>query len=95
MKKQVVLSLFISCLLAHSAMALSEAYKDNVYQTGRLKPIDSVLKVKNGQKAPEFTLPSISGKFLSKNIATRKMLFSPSSLPPGRRFVPTSGRATT
>jgi len=46
-------------------MALSEAYKDNVYQTGRLKPIDSVLKVKNGQKAPEFTLPSISGKKIS------------------------------
>ncbi|HQB93397.1 MAG TPA: redoxin domain-containing protein [Smithellaceae bacterium] len=65
MKKQVVLSLFISCLLTHSAMALSEAYKDNVYQTGRLKPIDSVLKVKNGQKAPEFTLPSISGKKIS------------------------------
>ena len=65
MKKQVVLSLFISCLLAHSAMAMSEAYKDNVYQTGRLKPIDSVLKVKNGQKAPEFTLPSISGKKIS------------------------------
>ncbi len=54
-EKAGVLSLFISCLLAHSAMALSEAYKDNVYQTGRLKPIDSVLKVKNGQKAPEFT----------------------------------------
>ena len=65
MKKQVVLSLYISRLLAHSAMALSEAYKDNVYQTGRLKPIDSVLKVKNGQKAPEFTLPSISGKKIS------------------------------
>jgi peroxiredoxin (alkyl hydroperoxide reductase subunit C) len=65
MKKRVVLFLFISCLLAHSAMALSEAYKDNVYQTGRLKPIDSVLKVKNGQKAPEFTLPSISGKKIS------------------------------
>jgi peroxiredoxin len=40
----------------------SEAYKDNIYQTGPLKPTDSVLKVKVGDPAPDFTLPSVSGE---------------------------------
>ncbi|HET6488726.1 MAG TPA: peroxiredoxin [Syntrophales bacterium] len=40
----------------------SEAYKDNIYQTGPLKPTDSVLKVKAGDPAPDFTLPSVSGE---------------------------------
>ena len=39
----------------------SEAFKDNIYHPGDLKPIDSTLKVKVGDKAPDFTLPSISG----------------------------------
>jgi peroxiredoxin (alkyl hydroperoxide reductase subunit C) len=37
----------------------------NVYDMGRLKPIDSELKVKTGQPAPDFTLPSVSGKDIS------------------------------
>ena len=37
----------------------------NVYDLGRLKPIDSELKVKTGQPAPDFTLPSVSGKKVS------------------------------
>ncbi len=49
-------------LLAPMALAISEAYKENIYPVGRLKPIDSVLKVKKGQLAPDFTLPSISGE---------------------------------
>lgn len=62
MKRQAVLSLFIFCLFANSAYALSEAYKNNIYNPGKLKPVDSVLKVKVGQKAPDFTLPAVSGK---------------------------------
>ncbi len=45
-----------------SAFGLSEAYKQNIYNPGMLKPIDSVLKVSVGQLAPDFTLPSLSGK---------------------------------
>ncbi len=45
-----------------SAFGLSEAYKQNIYNPGMLKPIDSVLKVNVGQPAPDFTLPSLSGK---------------------------------
>src|SRR4030042_3780333 len=62
MKRQAVLSLFIICFFASSAYALSEAYKDNIYNSGKLKPVDSVLKVKVGTKAPDFTLPAVSGK---------------------------------
>jgi peroxiredoxin (alkyl hydroperoxide reductase subunit C) len=45
--------------------AISEAYKGNIYQTGTLKPIDSVLKVKVGDRAPNFTLPAVSGEKVS------------------------------
>jgi peroxiredoxin len=44
------------------AQTHSEAYKDNIYQTANLKPVDSVLKVKVGDPAPDFTLPSVSGE---------------------------------
>jgi len=54
-------------------MALSDAYKNNVFQTGKQKPTDSVLKVKVGDKAPDFTLPSVSGKKISlKNYRSKK-----------------------
>jgi peroxiredoxin (alkyl hydroperoxide reductase subunit C) len=40
----------------------SAAYKDNIYNPGLLKPIDSQLKVRVGETAPDFTLPSVAGK---------------------------------
>jgi peroxiredoxin (alkyl hydroperoxide reductase subunit C) len=48
-------------LWAGAAAAASEAYKDNIYNPGKLKPVDSVLKVKVGQRAPDFTLKALSG----------------------------------
>ncbi|MGZ3567831.1 MAG: peroxiredoxin [Thermodesulfobacteriota bacterium] len=47
------------------AFAISDAYKGNIYQMGTLKPVDSVLKVKTGQTAPDFVLPSVSGEKVS------------------------------
>jgi peroxiredoxin len=44
------------------AQTHSEAYKDNIYSTGELKPVDSVLKVKVGDVAPDFMLYSITGQ---------------------------------
>jgi peroxiredoxin (alkyl hydroperoxide reductase subunit C) len=44
---------------------MSEAYKENIYNPGMLKPIDSTLKVKVGQPAPDFSLPSMSGEKIS------------------------------
>jgi len=50
---------------AKHALSLSEAYKNNIYQVGPLKPTDSKLKVKVGEKAPRFSLPSVSGEKVS------------------------------
>jgi peroxiredoxin len=65
MPKKVIL-IIAAFMLALSVPAWpqthSEAYKDNIYQTGNLKPVDSVLKVKAGDPAPDFTLPSVSGE---------------------------------
>lgn len=55
----VLLSIFY---LSASAWALSEAFKNNFYNTGHLKPTDSTLKVKVGEQALNFTLPSVSGE---------------------------------
>lgn len=43
------------------AWGLSEVFKENVYNPGQLKPTDSTLKVKVGEPAPDFSLPSVSG----------------------------------
>ena len=40
----------------------SAAYKDNIYNPGLLKPVDSSLKVRVGESAPDFTLPSVAGE---------------------------------
>ena len=52
-------------LAAGSAFGLSEAFKDNIYDPGQLKPVDSRLKVKVGDPAPDFTLPAITGETIS------------------------------
>ncbi len=57
-----VLSVFVSVPMAHG---LSEAFKENIYQVGTLKPIDSKLRVKVGDRAPDFTLPAVSGEKVS------------------------------
>ena len=49
-------------IVSASAMAASEAYHGNIYNPGILKPQDSVLKVKPGDVAPDFTLPSVGGR---------------------------------
>jgi peroxiredoxin len=49
-------------LVPGPAFGLSETFKENIYDTGKLKPIDSQLKVKTGDPAPDFTLPSITGE---------------------------------
>ncbi|MBP9944444.1 MAG: redoxin domain-containing protein, partial [Desulfomicrobium sp.] len=34
---------------------------ERIFETGQLKPIDSALKVKIGDPAPDFSLPTIDG----------------------------------
>ena len=55
----------IFILLVPNAFGASAAYKDNIYNPGQLKPIDSKLNVKIGDQAPDFTLPSVSGEKVS------------------------------
>jgi peroxiredoxin (alkyl hydroperoxide reductase subunit C) len=50
-----------SIILVPVAFGASAAFKENIYNPGQLKPIDSELKVKIGDPAPDFTLPSFSG----------------------------------
>jgi peroxiredoxin (alkyl hydroperoxide reductase subunit C) len=57
-----VLSIFLSTPIAYG---LSEAFKENIYKVGTLKPIDSVPKLKLGDRAPNFTLPAVSGEKVS------------------------------
>ncbi len=42
-----------------AAQSQSPDFRENIYQVGKLKPRDSVLKVKVGDRAPDFTLSSV------------------------------------
>jgi peroxiredoxin len=73
-----VLSMLLILAPAQSGLALSEAYKNNIYNPGQLKPVDSKLKVKVGQPAPDFTLKSVSGEkiTLSRYRGTKNVVLS-------------------
>ena len=55
------------CAFIPMVYAVSDAFKQNIYNVGTLKPVDSILKVKVGDRAPDFTLPSISDEKVSLN----------------------------
>jgi peroxiredoxin (alkyl hydroperoxide reductase subunit C) len=62
----IAISGFIALLFSvPTAYSLSEQFKGKIYNPGMLKPIDSVTKLKVGDKAPDFTLPSVAGDKLS------------------------------
>ena len=68
MKASIILVMaagLIGILLTAPSFGASAAYKENIYNPGKLKPIDSQLKVKVGEPAPDFTLPSVSGDKIS------------------------------
>jgi peroxiredoxin len=50
--------------LAAAGVSLAEsgAFAGSIYDPGQLKPTDSVLRVAVGDRAPDFTLPSLSGE---------------------------------
>jgi peroxiredoxin (alkyl hydroperoxide reductase subunit C) len=52
-------------VLTSLAYGLSDTFKENIFPVGTLKPIDSVPKLKIGDKAPDFTLPAVSGEKVS------------------------------
>lgn len=62
---KTALALFILIFTGSYAFGLSEAFKNNIYNPGHLKPTDSTLKITVGEKAPDFALPSLSGQIIS------------------------------
>ncbi len=64
--KRILFLLLPGCFMAFFAAAIvhgqSVAFKENIYNPGMLKPTDSQLKVRVGDRAPDFTLPSVSGE---------------------------------
>ena len=63
--KVIVALVVASAFLTITTLGLSELSKQDLYDLGKLKPMDSVLKVRVGQPAPDFLLPSVSGKKIS------------------------------
>jgi peroxiredoxin len=57
--------LFSAIWIATSASAVSEQFEGRVFKVGNLKAIDSQPKIKVGDKAPDFSLPSLSGENVS------------------------------
>ena len=53
--------IFISLAFALNAYGLSDDFKGAIYDPGQLKPIDSQLNVRVGEKAPDFQLPKLGG----------------------------------
>ena len=53
-----VLLIFLGTVTVY---AQSSSFKDNIYPVGKLKPRDSVLTLKVGDSAPDFTLPAVDG----------------------------------
>jgi len=57
------LALFLAlCAQAAPGSAQDPSFQESIFPVGPLKPVDSVLAVKVGQTAPDFTLPAINGK---------------------------------
>ncbi|WP_319777287.1 peroxiredoxin [Maridesulfovibrio sp.] len=63
MKKTILCT--AALLLLTCANVQAKVAKEQIYESKQMKPVNSVLKVKVGDKAPDFTLPSISGKKVS------------------------------
>ena len=64
MKKGIfvlLMGLAVALAMGAAAYGRSEAFKENIYDPGTLKPRDSVLNLKVGEEAPDFMLPAVSG----------------------------------
>ncbi len=73
-----LLAAFVLVTAAGYAWAASGAFAGSIYDPGQLKPTDSVLKVKVGDRAPDFDLPSVTGErvLLSSFAGVRNVVIS-------------------
>jgi len=65
MRKMFFQSTFLPVTLLALTLWAGEAGKDLIFKVPRLKPVDSRLAVKTGDRAPEFTLLSADGSRVS------------------------------
>lgn len=67
--KQIAFALLLGWTAVFAATTTgytgSDAFKENIYDQGPMKAQDSVLKVRVGEGAPDFALPSVSGHKVS------------------------------
>ncbi len=61
----LVLGIILLLCSSTSAQTLSEQFKGKIYNPGQLEPFDSITTHKIGDRAPNFTLPSLSGENIS------------------------------
>ena len=61
----LIVAMFYCLLNALPGHAVTESFKDFIYDPGSLKAIDSNPKVNVGDVAPDFALPSTTGKRIS------------------------------
>lgn len=61
------LFLFVLFLSFSPSFGASEQFKGKIFDPGMLKPVDSKTNLKLGIKAPDFTLPSLSGNTVALN----------------------------
>ena len=62
MKRIALIALLLLMLPAGAgATATAKSFTSLIYDPGKLKPIDSTLKIAPGDKAPDFTLRSVKG----------------------------------
>jgi peroxiredoxin len=55
------LIVFLVLFIPLQCFSASEAFKNNIYNPGTLKPVDSHTTLKPGDLAPDFDLPAVSG----------------------------------
>jgi peroxiredoxin (alkyl hydroperoxide reductase subunit C) len=65
MARCAVVYLFLIAAFPGHILAQETPSKAMIYDPGPLKPVDSVLKVKVGDPAPSFALPSLNGETVS------------------------------
>ncbi len=61
----ITLLICLSFMCSTQVFAQSSSFRNSIYNPGHLKPLDSILKVKVGDAAPQFTLPSVNGEKIS------------------------------
>jgi len=76
--KPVILLVGATIFTFLTAAVCADTLQDHVYDLGELTPLDSELNVAAGQPAPDFTLPSVSGKqiTLSQYRGKKKVVLS-------------------